>query len=562
MAKGALSMLPAEGEAPSISGMLEQFVPQNDSNKWLAYTAGMGAPTRTGALSEALGNTARMQLEENRAHEQLKAAYLPLIANVFETQAKAKQQQELNAMLQQYLGGGPEMSPGAFSAPADELGGGPTMPAGAAPQQRGGGGIANMTPSQVAMLKARGVDLTEMYKWAREPQKLDAGAYNQDRNTGTISYNAKIPEGATTDGAGGVRALPGMDEFTARQTLATETPKSVLGAIGRVNLRANPDGTSSPRSEFEENPVLQKIWQDANGGGKPPARAPAGAAGVAPVAQPRPAGARPLSPMAAQPEDSDRPMILNAELAKAQENLAAAKTDIEKQRATNDINALTREMSASGIKPAVQVAGGASPAAAGLGYGKTTAQATTEELSKGAAGKINDAFIDTSYKPTLESGKAAGDLLVNVEVARQSMRNLGNTGWGTEAKAIGANVLTGLGIAPESAKAFASNAETFQNASMSNLQTTLNAAKGPQTEGDSTRASKTFAQLKNTPQANEFILDLSEAKAQRDQMKAKFYEQALPIARSKGDLQEVDREWSKRAPSVFAMPSMAKWGKK
>ena len=44
-------------------------------------------------------------------------------------------------------------------------------------------------------------------------------------------------------------------------------------------------------------------------------------------------------------------------------------------------------------------------------------------------------------------------------------------------------------------------------------------------------------------------------------MKARFFQQALPIAQSKGDLAEVEREWIKRAPSVFTMPSMQKWGK-
>jgi hypothetical protein len=45
-------------------------------------------------------------------------------------------------------------------------------------------------------------------------------------------------------------------------------------------------------------------------------------------------------------------------------------------------------------------------------------------------------------------------------------------------------------------------------------------------------------------------------------MKASFYQNALPIAKEEGDLQKVDREWSKRVPSIFSMPSMTKWAKK
>jgi len=199
------------------------------------------------------------------------------------------------------------------------------------------------------------------------------------------------------------------------------------------------------------------------------------------------------------------------------------------------------------------------PAAGNMAAGPSA----QEKLSNEAGGKINETWLKTSYEPVKISGDAANDMLTNVQVARQSMRAMpGGTGWGAEAKATGAAILSSLGVAPKNAELYASNAQTFQSASMSNLQTVLNAAKGPQTEGDADRAGKTFAQLKNTPQANEFILDLSEAKAQRDQMKAQFYEQALPIARAKGDLQEVDREWRKRSPSVFNMPSMKKWGAK
>lgn len=177
-----------------------------------------------------------------------------------------------------------------------------------------------------------------------------------------------------------------------------------------------------------------------------------------------------------------------------------------------------------------------------------------------AGSDINKSWIKTSYEPTLAGADGARGLQELVQIARQAMRNMGGTGWGTEAKATAANVLAGMGIAPDNAKMFASNSQVFQKAAMERLWNTLNEAKGPQTEGDAARASKTFASLSNTPQANEFILDFAEAKAQRDQIKAKFYQQALPIARDKGDLSEVDREWSRLAPSIFAMPGMQRWG--
>jgi hypothetical protein len=94
---------------------------------------------------------------------------------------------------------------------------------------------------------------------------------------------------------------------------------------------------------------------------------------------------------------------------------------------------------------------------------------------------------------------------------------------------------------------------------MDRLKTTLDASKGPQTEGDAQRAGQIFASINAPKQANQYILDLVEAKAQRDQMKASYYRDATPLARDQGDLSEVSRRWSNLQPSIFEMPSMAKW---
>lgn len=176
-----------------------------------------------------------------------------------------------------------------------------------------------------------------------------------------------------------------------------------------------------------------------------------------------------------------------------------------------------------------------------------------------AQSEINTNWIKSSLQPTITAGESSSSILTNVAVAKSALASIGKTGWGTEAKATAASVLAGLGVAPENAKMFASNVQTFQNVAMTNLKTQLDAASGPQTEGDADRASKLFASLKNTPQSNAFILDLMEAKAQRDSAKAKFYQGALPIAQKQGDLSVIDREWSNRAPSVLDMPSMTKW---
>lgn len=193
---------------------------------------------------------------------------------------------------------------------------------------------------------------------------------------------------------------------------------------------------------------------------------------------------------------------------------------------------------------------------------EAVAAEATAKVAPKAQEDINTTWLSSAYKPTVEAGNAASQILGNVSIARSSLANIGQTGWGTEAKATAVSVLSALGVAPKNAEMFATNVQTFQNVAMTNLKTQLDAAAGPQTEGDADRASKLFAQLKNTPQANAFILDVMEAKAQRDAAKAKFYQGALPIAQKSGDLASVDREWLQRAPSVFDMPSMKKWAVK
>ncbi len=193
-------------------------------------------------------------------------------------------------------------------------------------------------------------------------------------------------------------------------------------------------------------------------------------------------------------------------------------------------------------------------------YGPLQATPTTaQKLSSAAGGEINTSWIKTSYEPTVAAGGTARDVQETVKITRDAMNNLGRTGWSVQAQAAGAAVLSGLGIAPQNAKLFAANAELFQAKAMERVNAELNAAKGPQTDQDAQRAKQTYAGLKNTPQANNFILDVAEAKAMRDQMKARFYQEAMPIAKNKGDLSEVDREWARRAPSIFSLPPMLPW---
>ena len=177
----------------------------------------------------------------------------------------------------------------------------------------------------------------------------------------------------------------------------------------------------------------------------------------------------------------------------------------------------------------------------------------------GATTGANEDWLKNSYRPTLEAAKSADNMLTTT----QALRNIDmNTGWGTEAKAGAANILTGLGIAPKNAELYATKSQQFQSQAMTRLWEVLNTAKGPQTEGDADRAKATFASLKNTKDANTFVIDLAEATARRDKLRAAFYSEAMPVARDSGDLTAVDRKWREIQRSVWDDPIMAKWKKK
>ncbi|QNK74202.1 hypothetical protein H7F36_02840 [Variovorax sp. PAMC28562] len=185
-------------------------------------------------------------------------------------------------------------------------------------------------------------------------------------------------------------------------------------------------------------------------------------------------------------------------------------------------------------------------------------QSGRNPITQQSAVALNDNWIKSTYQPTLDAGKTATDLQSSI----QAVRNVNmNTGWGAEQKAAGAAMLEGLGINVGNSKLFASSAQKFQSVAMDKLLTTLAAQKGPQTEGDSTRAQQTFVKLSNTPDANAFIMDFAQAKANMDQRRAQYYEQALPLAQKAGDLTRVDREWRKIQGSVWADPVLQPWAK-
>jgi hypothetical protein len=205
-----------------------------------------------------------------------------------------------------------------------------------------------------------------------------------------------------------------------------------------------------------------------------------------------------------------------------------------------------------------QLAGPQATTATG-GQGIKTAMSPQEQSVVKATDELNKNWIDNSYTSALKEGQLATAALDGIQSARYGLKIVGKTGWSTDLQVSAARVLGALGV--EGADKFATGAQVFNQAASTKLWQILNEAKGVQTEGDAERARSTYAQLKNTTKANEFILDLAEAVAQRAKAKQTFYAEGMPLAKSEGDLTQVDRKWNQYMPSVWEMPSMTKWKK-
>ena len=169
-------------------------------------------------------------------------------------------------------------------------------------------------------------------------------------------------------------------------------------------------------------------------------------------------------------------------------------------------------------------------------------------------------FIADEYRPTQVQANSARQMNMQIEAFR-SLPISKQTGWGTEAKAYGARMLEGLGIAPEEARRYAADAQMFNSIAFQQNWTLLQAQKGPQTEGDSQRAQKVFAQLANTPDANAFIWDFANAVNNATIRKAKFYSDNYTRYLKEGRVAELESQWANQIKdqSIWDAPSMQKW---
>lgn len=166
-----------------------------------------------------------------------------------------------------------------------------------------------------------------------------------------------------------------------------------------------------------------------------------------------------------------------------------------------------------------------------------------------AGQKLNDQWITGELEPARVAGDAAKNAMNNIRVLKSIDLT---TGFGTDAQKTAASILATFGI--NDAAKFATNAQVFESKIYESLVDTLAGQKGVQTKSDFDNIQKTYARLKNTPQANQFLLDVAEAKAMQDQRKSGYYQKAASMPELRNNLSAITNEWGKVAGSMFEVP--------
>ncbi len=172
-----------------------------------------------------------------------------------------------------------------------------------------------------------------------------------------------------------------------------------------------------------------------------------------------------------------------------------------------------------------------------------------------AGEQLNNQWITGQFEPAIAAGEAAKGAMENVRLLKSIDLT---TGFGTDAQKTAANVLASFGV--KDAAKFATNAQIFESKIYEGLVDTLAKQKGPQTDKDFANLQKTYASLKNTSQANQFLLDVVEAKAMQDQRKAGYFQKAASIPELRSNLSAITNEWGKVSGSMFDLPIQGKDG--
>jgi len=155
---------------------------------------------------------------------------------------------------------------------------------------------------------------------------------------------------------------------------------------------------------------------------------------------------------------------------------------------------------------------------------------------------------------------AARKSLAGIQSAQDVISKGFDTGFLTETKAKAASVLAALGVAD--ADKYATDSQKFLQAVTERALAAQTEQKGVQTNQDYERIAQSGARMGNTKAANEFILDVARAQAERAIAHDKFYRDWLRDPENKNSLRGAEDAWleSEGNKSIFESPRLKKYG--
>jgi hypothetical protein len=144
--------------------------------------------------------------------------------------------------------------------------------------------------------------------------------------------------------------------------------------------------------------------------------------------------------------------------------------------------------------------------------------AVLEKKEQQAKGELNV----KGYEDVANVARIAARTLPALETQEMLLNKGFETGFGAGAQKAGASILSALGV--KDAEKFAANAESFNAAASQAVLAKQIEQKGPQTEADALRISRTGAELGNTVAGNRFIISVAKAQAKKDIQQRNFYD--------------------------------------
>jgi len=174
---------------------------------------------------------------------------------------------------------------------------------------------------------------------------------------------------------------------------------------------------------------------------------------------------------------------------------------------------------------------------------KSAVSITNEAEAKGLTEEQK--ALAKSRVTRFEGIQLAADNAIDQDEQLAQLENIDiSTGFGTEARgslASVVNAIFGEGSGDSLLNLSLPALQAFRGVSARLVNSELNKAKGPQTEGDAQRAKSTLASLTNEGDANRFLVKSLRATNARKIEQAAFYEEVLE---RDGTLKQADKEWS------------------